>query len=55
MPKSANFNEDCIAKAVAAVMCEKKPNISKIAREFVRRIGGAEVIVVMFMGRTRNP
>jgi hypothetical protein len=34
MPKSANFNEDRMAKAFVAVMREKKPNISKIAREF---------------------
>jgi transposase-like protein len=34
MPKSANFNEDRIAKAFVAMMREKKANISKIAREF---------------------
>jgi hypothetical protein len=35
MPKSSNFREDRIAKAFAAGMSQKKPNISKIASEFV--------------------
>ncbi|KAJ5224938.1 hypothetical protein N7468_006163 [Penicillium chermesinum] len=34
MPKSSNFSEDRMAKAVAFAIAEKKPNISKIAREF---------------------
>jgi hypothetical protein len=34
MAKSANFNEDRMTKAFAAIAREKKPNISKIAREF---------------------
>jgi hypothetical protein len=34
MPKSADFNEERMAKAFAAAMREKKPNFSKIAREF---------------------
>jgi hypothetical protein len=34
MPKSSNFSEDRMAKAFAAAMSQKKPNISKIAREF---------------------
>jgi AraC-like DNA-binding protein len=34
MPKSANFNEERMAKAFAAAMREKNPNFSKIAREF---------------------
>jgi hypothetical protein len=34
MPKSSNFSEERMAKAFAAAMSQKKPNISKIAREF---------------------
>jgi transcriptional regulator with PAS, ATPase and Fis domain len=34
MPKSSNFSEDRMAKAFEAAMRQKKPNISKIAREF---------------------
>ncbi|KAJ5715987.1 transposase [Penicillium malachiteum] len=34
MSRSSNFNEDSMAKAFAAAMSQKKPNISKIAREF---------------------
>ena len=34
MPKSANFNEERIAKAFVAAMREKTLNFSKIAREF---------------------
>jgi transposase-like protein len=34
MPKSSNFSEDSMAKAFAAAISQKKPNISKIAREF---------------------
>ena len=34
MPKAANFDELRLAKALAAVLREKKPNVAKIAREF---------------------
>jgi hypothetical protein len=34
MPKSADFDEIRLAKAFAAAMSQKKPNIAKIAREF---------------------
>ncbi|OKO94271.1 hypothetical protein PENSUB_11538 [Penicillium subrubescens] len=34
MPKSADFDEIRMAKAFAAVMSQKKPNIAKTAREF---------------------
>lgn len=34
MPKSADFNEERMAKAFAAALREKKSNFSKIAREF---------------------
>jgi hypothetical protein len=33
MPKSADFDEVRIAKAIAAAISQKKPNIAKIARE----------------------
>jgi hypothetical protein len=47
MPKSADFDESYIAKAVAAVMREKKPNIAKIAREF-------DVVYLTLAGRVRK-
>lgn len=34
MPKSADYNETRMAKALAAVIREKKLNIARIAREF---------------------
>ena len=34
MPKSAGFSEERMAKAFATAISQKKPNISKIAREF---------------------
>ncbi|KAJ5090105.1 transcriptional regulator family: Centromere protein B DNA-binding region [Penicillium argentinense] len=34
MPKSPNFDESRMAEAFAAAMAEKKPNLSRIAREF---------------------
>ena len=34
MPKSANFDKLRLAKALVAVLREKKPKIAKIAREF---------------------
>jgi hypothetical protein len=34
MPKSADFDEVRMAKAFAAAIGQKKPNIAKIAREF---------------------
>jgi transcriptional regulator of acetoin/glycerol metabolism len=34
MPKSTKFNESCMAKACEAAQAQKKPNITKIAREY---------------------
>jgi hypothetical protein len=34
MPKSPNFDESRMAEAFAAAIAQKKPNLSKIAREF---------------------
>lgn len=34
MPKSINFDESRIAEACQVVLSQKKPNITKIARQF---------------------
>ncbi|OKP10447.1 hypothetical protein PENSUB_4129 [Penicillium subrubescens] len=47
MPKSADFDESRMAKALAVVMCQKKPNIAKIAREF-------DVVYSTLAGRVRK-
>jgi transposase-like protein len=39
MPKSIKYNESDLLKACEAAQAEKKPNISKIAREYGVPIG----------------
>jgi transcriptional regulator of acetoin/glycerol metabolism len=34
MPKSFKINDSCLLKACEAAQAQKKPNISKIAREY---------------------
>jgi transposase-like protein len=47
MPKSTDFDESRMDKALAAAMREKKPNIAKIAREF-------DVVYSTLAGRVRK-